>query len=661
MQSVGWYWNRLRRMSAGEIGHRVRQRARAAAQRAGLFSATRPPPADLGRPSRTWVPQPPRLDPEPYARAAEEIAGGRMSVFALEAAELGDPPRWNRDPLTGTEAPLDFGPLLDYRDERLVGNIKYLWEPNRHLQLVTLVQAWRLTGERRFIDAFRRHLEAWFEQCPYLRGPNWSSALEAGIRLINWALAWQWLGGVDSELFRGPGGAGLRARWLQSIYQHAHFVAQHFSAYSSANNHLIGEAAGLFVAARTWPFWPVMERWGERAHRILEREALLQNAPDGVNREQAISYQQFVFDFLLLAWLAGRGTGMPFSEAYGRRLEAMLEFVASVMDVAGHVPMIGDADDGYAVWLSREPGFCPFRSILATGAVLFGRSEFAFKAGGADHKTCWLLGTEAEARLTQLRKAYRGGLPVRRAFPEGGYYILGRGFETPQEVRMLVDAGPLGYLSIAAHGHADALAVVLSVAGCEILVDPGTYVYHTQRRWRDWFRSTAAHNTVCVDGADQSLIGGSFLWLRHARAWCESWELGAAEQSFLGCHDGYRRLPGTVMHCRAVRFNAGDNTFHIEDRLQASGSHSIERNWHFAESCQVALEPEGRIRVRNGHVQVHLVPGEPVEARMLRASEDPPGGWISRRFDVRTPATTVSWRSDIQGDTVLRTHIEIRL
>ena len=75
-------------------------------------------------------------------------------------------------------------------------------------------------------------------------------------------------------------------------------------------------------------------------------------------------------------------------------------------------------------------------------------------------------------------------LPVRRAFPEGGYYILGSDFETPREIRIVADAGPLGYREIAAHGHADALSFTLSVAGRELLVDPGTYAYHTQAAWR---------------------------------------------------------------------------------------------------------------------------------------------------------------------------------
>ena len=93
----------------------------------------------------------------------------------------------------------------------------------------------------------------------------------------------------------------------------------------------------------------------------------------------------------------------------------------------------------------------------------------------------------------------------------GGYYILGDRLDEADETKLIMDAGPLGFLSIAAHGHADCLSLLLSVSGKELLVDPGTYCYHTEREWRDYFRGTAAHNTVRVDGIDQSQIAGAFL------------------------------------------------------------------------------------------------------------------------------------------------------
>ena len=99
-------------------------------------------------------------------------------------------------------------------------------------------------------------------------------------------------------------------------------------------------------------------------------DALAQNAPDGVNREQAVAYQQFVLDFQLLCLLAGKANGQWFSADYESRIESMLDYLASIMDAGGNVPMFGDADDGYAIKLSAEEGFCPYKSLLATGPLL---------------------------------------------------------------------------------------------------------------------------------------------------------------------------------------------------------------------------------------------------------------------------------------------------
>jgi len=285
-------------MTPVEVAHRAFRALQARAERTGILRAPAVAAPDLSLAAKPWVAREPGVNAARYLAAADEIAQGRMNLFALRELDLGLPPRWNRDPKTGIEAPRVFGKLLDYRDPDLVGDIKYLWEPNRHLQLVTLAQAYALSGERRYYDALAEQLESWFLACPYGLGPNWASALEAGIRLVNWAIAWQLVQPIKDQDFK--------ARWLRSVYEHAHFIRHWLSAHSSANNHLLGEATGLFIAGLTWPHWPEMREWASVAKTIVEREALAQNAPDGVNREQAVWYQQFVLDMLLACLLAGK-------------------------------------------------------------------------------------------------------------------------------------------------------------------------------------------------------------------------------------------------------------------------------------------------------------------------------------------------------------------
>ena len=654
---LGWYINRLRCMSLAEVAYRVGRTVSIHAQRTGLRGMPTPGEPDLSVESRAWVAADAHVAVETHLDAADRVLAGKVDVFTLAGFDLGLAPRWNHDPKTGTAAPLTFGKSLDYRDARRVGDIKYLWELNRHLHLVTLAQGYALSGDKRYAAAIRRHLESWLAACPYGMGPNWTSALEVAIRLINWSVAWQLLGGMHSPLFANGTGSEFRRAWLDAVYQHAEFVRTYFSRYSSANNHLVGEAAGLFIAATTWPCWAEAASWKATAAAVLECEIQLQIAPDGVNREQSVGYQQFSFDLLLLPLLAARANGWKFSLRYEQRLEAMLEYLASIMDSGGHLPCIGDSDDAMLVRLDPRPDFSLARSQLATGALLFQRGEFKTKAGALDDRTRWLFGAGADTKFHDVA-ALTGSLPVRRGFADGGYWILGSDFESDNEIRMVVDAGALGYQTIAAHGHADALSFTLSVGGLEFFVDPGTYAYHTEGTWRRYFRGTAAHNTVRVDGLDQSEQGGNFIWLRKAKANCELFTSLHDGDLFQGSHDGYRRLPDPVRHTRRISFDRLSRRIAITDQLEMKGEHDIELLFHCSELCTVEPTGDG-YRVSNDGRMLFLTlpPHVGGIASVYVGSDAPRFGWVSRRFDVRQPAPTIVWRAPLAGSCLLRTEI----
>ena len=636
--NAGWAINRLRAMGAREVAYRSAQYLRARAQRAGLGLA-KPLPASAAR-GRPWSHALPKgFDRETYRRAADAVLKGRFRLFGNREWALGFPPTWNRDPSTGVCAPLEFGKTLDYRDANAVGNIKYLWEPNRHLELVTLAQAWHLTGEERFAQGCGTLLESWFEQCPYMLGPNWASSLELALRLLNWSCAWHLLGGDGALLFAGDHGEALRTRWLTAVRQHCHFIAGHLSRYSSANNHLLGELLGLLVGTTTWPCWPESDRWRAQAGQRFEEQALQQNGTDGVNKEQAMWYHHEVADMLLLAGLTARANGRDFGRAFWDRLEAMIDFICSCMDAGGNLPAFGDSDDAVIVRFCPQPGFQVYQSLLATGSVLFGRGDFKHKAQTFDDKSRWLLGDEAAGVFASLTPD-RSGQRVRRAFAAAGYYVLGSDFEAAEEVRLVADAAALGYLSIAAHGHADALSFTLSVSGRPMLIDPGTYCYHTERRWRDYFRGTSAHNTLRVDREDQSVSGGTFLWNHHAEARCVAFEAGGEHQRLLAQHDGYRRLRQPVVHQREIIYRRGARTVEVTDRLIGRGTHYIEIFWHFAPECVVTIDGDEARAVRPD-IELTLRWPRPLRAQVVRGRAEPCMGWVSPHFDEKVPTDSL--------------------
>ncbi|HEY6824559.1 MAG TPA: alginate lyase family protein [Steroidobacteraceae bacterium] len=644
--------NRLRAMGTREVSYRGLQFMQAQLQRVGL-GRTAMIPAGTAR-GRPWVGTLPQEFPvATYRAAAEQILSGHFRLFGHRDCQLGFPPEWNRDPESGTRAPLAFGKTLNYRDPRIVGNIKYLWETNRHLELVTLAQAWRLTGELRFAHACRELLDSWLRDCPYLLGPNWSSSLELALRLVNWSCAWHLLEGDACILFRDSAGLAFKDRWLNAVRQHCHFVAGHMSLYSSANNHLLGELLGLLVAATTWPCWRESRSWQQQSRARFEEQALLQNGADGVNKEQAIWYQHEVADMMLLAGLSAAHNGCGFGKEFWSRLEAMLTFIASCMDAGGQVPAIGDADDAVLVRFCPASDLCVYRSLLASGAVLFERADFKYKAGVFDDKSRWLLGDAAAAKFAALPQQ---AAPPRRAFEPGGYYILGSDFHAAREVRITVDAAPLGYLAIAAHGHADALSCTLSAAGQQLLIDPGTYCYHTQRRWRDYFRGTSAHNTVRVDGQDQSSSGGSFLWNQHAHARCLLSEFHADYQRVVCEHDGYRRLHDPVVHRREISYRRPEGRITVSDCVVCAATHYIEIFWHFAEECVLSLRDDVAVAT-SGMLALTVRWPRELRAELVRGREDPPLGWNSRRFGEKLPTNCLvacgSVGANWQGTTTL--------
>jgi uncharacterized heparinase superfamily protein len=638
MQPVSWYINRLSLMSPGELLWRVGQKL---STRLATSAYRSPRRLDtVGTVLPQW-PAPTGAPPETYVAAAEQILSGSFDMFG-RMMEVGLPVVWNRDPVSGVTAPMLPGHEIDHRDPAVVGSARNTWELNRHCQLVALAQAYAITGHERFRNGALGMVDSWLRACPCPLGVNWNSALECGIRLINWYLA--------SRLLRcWENGREPVAGWLQSIQQHCQFTWWRQSRFSSANNHLIGEMAGLYCATSAWPGVDEGGRWRRAAKAALLRESQKQVHADGVTREQAVGYQVFVIQFLLIAGLTGEAHGDPFPAEYWSTVSRMLTFLRSVQDAGGNVPDFGDSDDGMAWMLSPHARARRLADLYDIEHALAAHPERGAMPGGLSAAS-WLASGFPRPRAWQAKPRERA-----RRFPDGGYYILGDRFGERDEVSLVLDAAPLGYLSIAAHGHADCLSFVLSLGGERILIDPGTCCYHEDPVWRSYFRGTAAHNTVRVDGQDQSEPGGPFMWLRKARPTVELVQLDGPLQAVRARHDGYARLDDPVIHTRAVEFDARESRIDVIEHLSAGAAHRVERPWHFAPDCHVRVGKNGTIHVDTPRVHVRMECADAESMQLLRASHAPRGGWVSPRFGSLQPSNTLVCRNRLRGETILRT------
>jgi hypothetical protein len=398
---------------------------------------------------------------------------------------------------------------------------KAVWELHRLQHVLPLAAAAAIDEREEWARLAAAHLLDWIEQnSPSRGGPGWSSAYETAHRLVGWSFALPlllpWLATAERE------------RLSTSFARQCAYTALRPSRFSSANNHRLAELTGLLagsaVGCADLDWQPL---WAE-----LESEAARQTYPDGGSREQASGYFLYVLEILSTASFIAEATGTS-----PGRLEApirsMLDWLEAVAGSDGEPPPVGDdAEDR----LLRLDYFADRRA-----------NAIAAAAGGPGPR----------------RRAARS-----RVLADSGYAILRAG-----DIRVVFDVGELGYGPLAAHGHADALAVLVDDGRNAVLRDSGTGTY-VAGSVREWLRGTAAHNTVLIDGVGQAESRGPHLWGRRFETTLEAVSLGEDCDVVRAWHNGYR---GAV-HARSVVFVKPDLLV-VLDRITSLVSRRASLVW----------------------------------------------------------------------------------
>jgi len=562
---------------------------------------------------------------------AERALEGHFDLLGYRGLSFGDPVDWNLDPISRRRSPSVHWSRLDPLDSSTGGDSKVVWELNRHQWLVDLGQAYRMTGDARYGEALAAYITGWLESNPVGMGINWASSLEVALRLM----AWCWV----LVLFRrSPAlSPGLFARMTASVEDHATHIEKYLSYYFAPNTHLTGEALGLFYAGTVFPELSGARRWRERGARILIEQSDRQVGADGVYFEQSTCYQRYTVEIAIHFLILCARNGVTVPAVVGERLRAMLDFLLAVRLPRGQAPPIGDSDGGWLLPLARRgPG--DLRGVFGAAAALFGRSDYAWAAGGVVPELVWLLGRPGLTAFESLRPSPPAAEPS-RLFRDGGYAVMRSGWG--EEAHHLVfDVGPLGCPFSAGHGHADLLSVQCAAFGEPFVVDAGTGSY-ADPAWRSFFRSTAAHSTVMVDGESQAVPAGPFAWRKRPsarlRAWVSTEALDVADAE----HDAYLRLPDPVRHRRRVVF-VKPRYWLLVDDLYGAERHHIELRFQFGR-VDVTLRPRSwtRATAAGRALLVRPFSEAPLQQRVSHGRREPMEGWISPDYGQRHPAPMI--------------------
>ncbi len=645
MQSPGWYLRRIRSMSLAELVWRVRSLIRDQVDlprfAAGLYpklpardyacASTHDPGFQCFPPEyRPAIDRHFSENPSHLSRlveAANLILKNRLSYFNLEKIDHGDPFNWHKDHSAGIQSPVRPVLFTDYRDFETFGDCKLVWEPNRHHQFVVLARAYVATGRIEYAQKVAELMVSWIQQNPFGYGMNWKSPLELGVRIINWVWALDLI--RDADVFDQDSWEQI----TQTLYLMIWDTQRKFSRGSSSNNHLIGEAAGVYIGCAYFPSFPGTEKWQKAAKEILEREIVLQSHEDGCTREHAFGYQVFVMQFFSVCLLAGRRASDEFSERYRDRLHRMYAFLSEIATDTGHPPNSGDADDGYVLDLGDPPGRT--KAMTSLGATLFHDPTLMFEPG--TETVCWLLGKELSSTESNSDRVARSV-----SFPESGYHILRSSSATdrPEDcLSVFVDIAQLGLPPLYAHGHADCLSFCLSANGLPLIVDSGTYDYFSHPSLRRHFRETEAHNTLVVDDLSQSEISGPFMWTSNrAEPTLVDWQDNDDESVLIGEHSGYERLADPVTHRRQFVLKKSANSMTITDVLNCSEPHSASIYFHFSPHCKVRLNDRRVTASHSGGAAIALLCNFG-QIELIESNNCAGTGWVSTGYHQKEEST----------------------
>jgi uncharacterized heparinase superfamily protein len=524
------------------------------------------------------------------------------------------------------QAPVDRGsaPALLGEDPALT------WEPRRHQWIVRIAQAYSLTGEWRYAEACVAAIDAWLDGSDASSDADFARSAEVAGRLMSWC----WVLMLIREA-PGVGGEWI-ARVLAALRQQAVHVSRALSLHSPPPTHATGNALALLYAGTLLRELPESARWRQTATRALVAQSEGQICTDGVHFEQSTCFHAFTVDvYLQFLLLAGRN-GIDVPPAVARRVERMMDFLLAIRRPDGSIPAIGDNDGGSLLPLTVRPAL-DSGGRFAVAAALFRRADFAWGAEGLTPEVAWLMGTDGVRAFDALEPAPPAS-GASRIFPSGGYAVLRTGWE-PDAHQMIVDVGPLGCPVSGGHGHADLLSLQCVVFGESCIEDPGTHCYGGDSKWRDFFRSTAAHSTVVVDGVSQAESTGPFGWRRQPRVRLREWH-STPEFDFVDAeHDGYHSLPDPVGHRRRVIF-VKPGYWIVVDDLTGRGRHQLDLTFQFA-ACDVRLEahPWARAATPAGPVLwISPFPSAPAQPALKCGEPSPIRGWISPEIACLSPA-----------------------
>lgn len=386
------------------------------------------------------------------------------------------------------------------------------------------------------LDPLGRSLvEAWIAANPPLQGNGWEPYC-LSLRIVNWV---KWLS-------RQPAST-INPVWLASLVAQADALEQQLE-FHILGNHLFANAKALvFVGA--YLGGKAGDRWLKLGLQLLDQEITEQFLADGAHYELSPMYHATLLWDLCDLLTLQQTSRLPELEAkaisWQQRVQKGFDWLYGMIHPDQEIAFFNDAATGIAPTLVELKAYAePLGVHVPTKRAV----------------------TQLHAHL----------------YAASGYAVM----DWPQQHRLLADVAEVGPDYQPGHAHADTLSCELSLFGQRVLVNSGISQYGEDKE-RQRQRSTAAHNTLEIDGQNSSEVWAGFRVARRARPIDVELKNTLEQISLTAGHTGYRRLPGKVTHHRY--WLAQPNSLTIEDEVSGEYGEAIVY-WHFHPSVKVEVQ-----------------------------------------------------------------------
>ncbi len=438
---------------------------------------------------------------------------------------------------------------------------EFIWGMNRHWHMLDLGKAYLMTGDEKYVATYIRHFRSWcvqnpppeppmpYEEAVFFQLPGPWRLLETGLRVQSWISAYAYM--QRSELIDEK----FTAELFVALEQHAGYLTSYLG--QTEINHAMMHMQGLFMIGVFYSEHPRAPYWRQLATERLQLCQYDQIGPEGIQSELTTHYHDASIEMFGTPYLLGRLGGFPFPASYGQQLHRMTTFTLAMIRPDNQSTAIGDSE-----WVSNGRA-----RVAMLGGIL--EDEHLLVRGEVSPDFLWMFGAEMFEKYKTLQQPELVDVEG-IDFPQTGYYML----KSPGQ-HLFFDAAPMG----GAHGHADALHFEWYWQRQLIFVDPGRYTYE-EGYWRHYFKSTAAHNTVVIDGVDQTPYMSTQAWAEPAAA-CQTLRRQSHDHYELidAAHDGYMRLDDPVGHRRWLVMGKQVPLLILVDWIDAHGEHEVHQRF----------------------------------------------------------------------------------